>query len=88
MTHVVVLSGGMDSTAALALAVARGEEVRAISFDYGQRHVREVDAAVAVANHFDVPYSVISLRGMMHGSALLGAMEVPQGHYADRKSVV
>src|SRR5262249_59393569 len=42
---VVLLSGGLDSTATLAIARAEGYECSALSFDYGQRHVPELEAA-------------------------------------------
>src|SRR5713101_3917069 len=54
---VVLLSGGLDSSTALAIAHQQGFELHALSFDYGQRHQREVDAAAAVARHFEVPHS-------------------------------
>src|SRR5436309_13716571 len=42
---VVLLSGGIDSTTTLAIAIAEGYEVYALSFDYGQRHQIETEAA-------------------------------------------
>lgn len=49
---VVLLSGGMDSATALAMAKADGYDVIALTIDYGQRHQREIDAAKALAKHF------------------------------------
>jgi 7-cyano-7-deazaguanine synthase len=46
---VVLLSGGMDSTTCLAMAVAKGHDCHALSFDYGQRHRAELDAAARLA---------------------------------------
>lgn len=85
MTHLVVLSGGLDSTTALAVARVEKpdhEPVVTVSIDYGQRHRRELDRARAISQHYDVPHRVLDMRGLLHGSALLGAGEVPEGHYA------
>ena len=48
-TAIALLSGGMDSATAAALALEQGDRVIGLSFDYGQRHRRELDAAAAVA---------------------------------------
>ena len=46
MKHaVILLSGGIDSTTTLAIAIAQGYEVYSLSFDYGQRHNLELEAA-------------------------------------------
>jgi 7-cyano-7-deazaguanine synthase len=49
---VVLLSGGLDSSTALAIAVERGFVTFALSFRYGQRHTRELEASRRVAGHF------------------------------------
>ncbi|MEM3085788.1 MAG: 7-cyano-7-deazaguanine synthase QueC [Halobacteria archaeon] len=49
MKALCLLSGGMDSAVAAAIARARGGELHALSFDYGQRHRRELRSARAVA---------------------------------------
>ena len=51
---VVLLSGGMDSATALAIALEDGCEVTTLSVDYGQRHRKEIEAARRVAQHFGV----------------------------------
>ncbi|MGJ3248409.1 MAG: 7-cyano-7-deazaguanine synthase QueC [Elainellaceae cyanobacterium] len=51
---VVLLSGGLDSATSAAQAIANGYEVIALSFRYGQRHERELDAAHVVARHFGI----------------------------------
>jgi 7-cyano-7-deazaguanine synthase len=51
---VVLLSGGLDSYTAAAAAKRDGLELYALSIDYGQRHVRELEAARAVAKALDV----------------------------------
>jgi len=48
-TAIALLSGGLDSATAAALALEQGDRVIGLSFDYGQRHHRELDAAAAVA---------------------------------------
>src|SRR3989454_475656 len=53
-TAVVLLSGGMDSATALAMTIKEGHDVIGLTFDYGQRHRKEIDAAARIANHFRV----------------------------------
>lgn len=83
---VVVLSGGMDSAVLLAFYGALKYEVHAISFDYGQRHARELESAKAVA-HFGKAAShevvdLSSLRGLFKGSSQTdSSVPVPHGHY-------
>jgi 7-cyano-7-deazaguanine synthase len=77
---VVLVSGGLDSAVALACARADGFETVALSFDYGQRHRHELDAAGRVARALGVSrHQVvkIDLRGV-GGSALTGDAEVPK----------
>lgn len=50
MKAVVLLSGGLDSATVLYGAIASGDECYALSFDYQQRHQRELDSAIAIAN--------------------------------------
>jgi len=79
---VVLLSGGLDSTTALAVAKAQGYHPYALSFRYGQRHRLELLSAARVAAAFDVGEHVIldvDLR-RFGGSALTGDMEVPKHH--------
>ena len=56
---VVLLSGGMDSTVTLAYALSKGREVIPLSFRYGQRHSRELEAAKAVAKHYGLKNHII-----------------------------
>jgi 7-cyano-7-deazaguanine synthase len=77
---VVLLSGGMDSATAAAVALDRGFEVYALSFRYGQRHARELEAAKRVAERLGLRRHVvldIDLRAF-GGSALTGDLEVPK----------
>ena len=54
-----MLSGGLDSSTALALTVESGCEVIALTFSYGQRHSRELDSAKKMAEHFRVKRHLI-----------------------------
>ncbi|MFQ6537631.1 MULTISPECIES: 7-cyano-7-deazaguanine synthase QueC [Aphanothece] len=54
-TAVALLSGGLDSATAAALAIEAGYRVIGLSFDYGQRHRRELDAAAAIASALRLP---------------------------------
>jgi 7-cyano-7-deazaguanine synthase len=70
MGAVVLLSGGMDSTIVLAWALRQyGRDfTHALSIDYGQRHARELEAAVRIAKHFRVSHRVASVRIDLAGS--------------------
>lgn len=61
MKSVVLFSGGIDSTTALAWARARSSEVHALTVDYGQRHRVEVRMARQTARRMGVPQTVIAL---------------------------
>lgn len=83
MTSLVLLSGGMDSTTALAAT----RNVRlALSVDYGQRHVKEIAAAERIAALYGVRHEVLDLTGwgrLLKGSSLTDPdVAVPDGHYA------
>jgi 7-cyano-7-deazaguanine synthase len=78
---VVALSGGLDSATALAIAREEGFENYALSFRYGQRHAKEIEAARQVARSLGaVEHQVaeIDLR-VFGGSALTAEIEVPKG---------
>ncbi|MGO1692410.1 MAG: 7-cyano-7-deazaguanine synthase QueC [Marinobacter sp.] len=85
-TVVVIYSGGMDSFTLLHRARARGLHVHALSFNYGQRHVRELDVASSVCAALDIPHKVIDIRAMsevMSGSALTSGDDIPEGGYEE-----
>ncbi len=79
---VVLLSGGLDSAVALYLAKSEGFEVHALSFDYGQRHDRELNAAKAISAAAQVTehrLAVINM-GQWGGSSLTDkSMSVENG---------
>ena len=87
-TAVLLLSGGLDSTTLLAMAIAEGFDVHAMSFRYGQRHAVEIDAARRVAARYGVRDHVIvdiDLR-VFGGSALTSDIEVPKDRDANAMS--
>jgi 7-cyano-7-deazaguanine synthase len=76
---VVLLSGGLDSTTALGIAHQEGFELYTLSFNYGQRHQREIKAASAVSRYYHVRRQQtvkIDLR-TFGGSALTSDLAVP-----------
>lgn len=85
---VVSLSGGMDSSVLLARSIEEFDDVLAVSFDYGQRHRRELESAKLIAQHYDVPHFVLGLSSVFSTAARVGSdssllhkSEVPHGHY-------
>jgi 7-cyano-7-deazaguanine synthase len=77
---VVLLSGGIDSTTTLAIAIAKGYAAYALSFDYGQRHQIETEAARRVAGSLGAKkhrVATIDLR-IFGGSALTDDVAVPK----------
>lgn len=81
---VVIYSGGMDSFTVLHKAINAGYEVYALSFNYGQRHKKELDYAAKVCANLAVSHKIVdisSINQLIGGSALTSDIEVPQGHY-------
>jgi len=78
---VVLSSGGIDSTTAMAVAVREGFEIFSLSFSYGQRHRIELDSARRVAAAFGAKrHLVIEINPTVFGgSALTDNIEVPKG---------
>ena len=85
----MLLSGGLDSTTVLAIARNDGYETCALSFDYGQRHAIELDAARRVAQSLGAREHVIvdfDLRKFGGGSALTSDVDVPKGRSSGEMS--
>lgn len=73
---VVLLSGGLDSSTVLALALEQGYQVVALSFQYGQRHTIELERAAKIAQHFGVKHQIISINlGQWGGSSLTDSQQ-------------
>ena len=88
---VISLSGGMDSSTLLLRAIKEYDTVTALSFNYGQKHVVELERAQALVDYlntsgYGVNYRQIHLDGLVDllDSALVtGGDEVPEGHYEE-----
>ncbi|RWU08747.1 7-cyano-7-deazaguanine synthase QueC [Pseudidiomarina gelatinasegens] len=81
---VVIYSGGMDSFTVLHHALKQGHDVYALSFNYGQRHVRELDAAATVCKSLGINHKVVDITAintLLAGSSLTSDIDIPEGHY-------
>lgn len=82
---VCLLSGGMDSAVASAIAKSEGYELFALTFLYNQRNIRELDSANKLVIHFEIQKHMvfnIDLR-QIGGSALTDSLDMPAGKSAD-----
>lgn len=86
MDTLVLCSGGLDSTS-LAYQVANTRRLAGlISFNYGQRHVKELEFARRCSERLGVRHDIIDISGIgrqLSGSALTDDVSVPDGHYAE-----
>ncbi|WP_192247883.1 7-cyano-7-deazaguanine synthase QueC [Mesorhizobium caraganae] len=86
MKTLVVCSGGLDSVTLAHKVAAEYELAGLLSFDYGQRHRKELGFAALCAERLNVPHRIIDIceigRGLS-GSALTDSVDVPDGHYAE-----
>ncbi|AHF93393.1 7-cyano-7-deazaguanine synthase [Opitutaceae bacterium TAV5] len=87
MKSVVIYSGGLDSTVLLYELVNESREVKALSINYGQRHVRELEAARSLCALLGVEHRIADLRAiapLLSGSSLTSDdIPVPDGHYSE-----
>jgi 7-cyano-7-deazaguanine synthase len=86
MKTLVICSGGLDSVSLAHIIADQQQLTRLVSFDYGQRHRKELDFAAAAARRLNVPHHLIDMRGIgasLSGSALTDDIDVPDGHYAE-----
>jgi 7-cyano-7-deazaguanine synthase len=83
---VVIYSGGMDSFTLLHRALAEGKRVHALSFNYGQRHSKELHYAQKVCDELGIPHKVVDITAinqLILGSSLTDDIEVAEGHYEE-----
>ncbi|MER8402865.1 7-cyano-7-deazaguanine synthase QueC [Mesorhizobium sp. M1348] len=86
MKTLVVCSGGLDSVTLAHKVAAEHELAGLLSFDYGQRHRKELGFAALCAERLSVPHRIIDIHeigGGLSGSALTDNVDVPYGHYAE-----
>lgn len=90
----VLLSGGIDSTTCLSVAMRDFDgSVEAIGVDYGQRHIKETEQALKICQHYGIPYRILNLRGLLSGDNVMlteesrGKVEVPNIDYSEIKGV-
>ena len=87
---IVLSSGGADSTTCVGMAVDKfgADNVVTVSANYGQRHRRELDCAIKIAEHYKVQHYEIDLTTILQYSdcSLLAnsSNEIPEGSYADQ----
>lgn len=91
---VAIVSGGMDSVTLLYHLLNRDYQVQMVSFNYGQRHKRELEAAAYFAREFNLQHTILDISAIgahLKGSALTDSVDVPHGYYAEenmRQTVV
>ena len=83
---VLILSGGMDSTTLLYDLVRQGYDVSAVTFDYSQRHKKEIGCARRTCEKLQVPHKIVDvsvLNDLAPSCLTRETWEVPEGHYAE-----
>ena len=87
MKVIVVCSGGLDSVSLAYKMAVEQELIGLVSFDYGQRHKKELHFASTCANRLGVKHHIIDMTDIgrnLTGSALTDDVAVPDGHYAEQ----
>ena len=86
MKIVAIISGGMDSITLLYDLKSKGYQIKALSFDYGQRHKKEISFAKRICKKLGIDWKLVDLsniQDLISGSALTSKIDVPEGHYED-----
>ncbi|AYA62604.1 7-cyano-7-deazaguanine synthase QueC [Alteromonas sp. RKMC-009] len=82
---VVVYSGGMDSFTVLHKALSAGHEVYALSFNYGQKHSKELICAQEVTEEHSTPHKILDIQSISslftNSSLVSDQIDIPEGHY-------
>lgn len=94
---VIIASGGIDSSTLLYKMVSEGFQVYALTFIYGQRHLKEIDSAIQISEGLEILHKVVDISAMKElllGSALTDSnVEVPEvpetaDHYETLKATI
>lgn len=86
MKTIVICSGGLDSVTLAHQVASEHQLAGLVSFDYGQRHKKELEFATRAAARLSAPHNVIDIShigAQLGGSALTDDVAVPDGHYAE-----
>jgi len=77
MRAVVLLSGGLDSATVLGIALSEGYRVWTLTFDYGQKHRREIESAQAIASYYNCEHKTFTLDLAQFGGSALFNGNIP-----------
>ena len=83
---IVVYSGGLDSFTLLNEAIRSGKDVFALSFDYGQKHNKELHFVEKFCAQESIDSKIVnvsSIKELFQGSSLTDEIDIPKGHYED-----
>lgn len=89
----VLLSGGLDSTVCLHIAMDQAAIVEAVSINYGQRHKKEMDYAKATCSKFGLAHTILDVGALLRGDTVMltddsrGKVDVPDISYNQIKGV-
>ncbi len=86
MKTLVICSGGLDSVTLAHKVAQENELIGLVSFDYGQRHKKELVCARHCAEKLNTDFTLIDIANvgrLLSGSALTDDVDVPDGHYAE-----
>jgi len=86
----VLLSGGLDSTVCLHIAMGQADSIEAISVNYGQRHSREMEYANNTCAKYGIPHRVLNIEGILSGKGVMlsdASVEIPNISYSEIKGV-
>lgn len=91
MKAILIYSGGLDSTTLLYDLISQGVDVDCLTFDYGQRHRREIASACEISTELGVRHDIVPLGSLTpflesSGSSLVSDSDVPDCYYTDESA--